>query len=100
MRRACLVGGMVLAVSLIAMSSLIAVLSHRYRRFRHLVQGGPTILIHHGKVIDKNLRKELLTIEELHSMLRRQGFHDLHKVSTAILESGGTLSVIQSNGNS
>ena len=89
-----LIGGMVLAITLIIMSSLIAYLGYRFRKFRHLVEGGPTVLIHHGKVIESNLRKELLTHEALNSMLRRQGFHDLRKIGTAILESGGTLSII------
>src|SRR5579862_3366703 len=55
-------GGLILASTLIAITLLLAVLTYRSRKIEALVQGRPTILIHHGKVIAKNLRNELLSI--------------------------------------
>jgi uncharacterized membrane protein YcaP (DUF421 family) len=88
-----LFGGMVLAAVLVVMSVGIAVFSYRNKRFRHWVEGTPTILIRHGELIQKHLEKERLTREELVILLRRQGIHRIHDVDLAILESDGSLSV-------
>ena len=88
-----LVGGFVLSTVLILMSALVGVLSYRFRKVRKLVEGVPTILIYHGKVIEKNLKRELITHEDLVSMLRKQGTAEIHHVKLAVLESSGTLSI-------
>jgi len=88
-----LTGGMTLAAVLVLLSTGIAILSYRSKRFRHWVEGTPTILIRHGEVIRPHLEKERLTHEELVTLLRRQGVHKIHEVELAILESDGALSV-------
>jgi uncharacterized membrane protein YcaP (DUF421 family) len=86
-------GGIILAATLLALTHLLAVLTYRSNRFENLVQGEPTLLIRHGKFLDANLRKELLSHEELKAMLRRQGIHRVSEIDHAILESDGYLSV-------
>jgi len=49
-------GGFILAVVLIAASTLISYLTFRSKKFRHVFEGVPTILIHCGKLIEKNLK--------------------------------------------
>ena len=44
-------------------------------------------------MIHGHLKRELITREELMTMLRRQGIHHLQRVEIAILESDGSLSV-------
>ncbi|MBU6152845.1 MAG: DUF421 domain-containing protein [Bdellovibrionales bacterium] len=88
-----LTGGMVLSSVLVFLSTGIAILSFRHKRFRHWVEGTPTILIRRGEVIKPHLEKEKLTHEELVTLLRRQGVHKIHEVELAILESDGSLSV-------
>lgn len=88
-----LVGGLVLAVVLIALSSLISYLTYRSRFFSSLFEGTPTLLVHKGKMIAKNLDRERLSESELRMMLRKQGLHALTEIDTAILEADGTLSV-------
>jgi len=88
-----LAGGMVLAGVLVILSVLIATLSFRFKPFRRWVEGVPTILIRRGEPIKANLDRELLTHDELASLLRRQGIHHFRDVEIAILESDGSLSV-------
>jgi hypothetical protein len=92
-----LFGGIVLAVVLVIISMGVAILSYRYKKFRHLVEGTPTILVRRGELIHSHLEKERLTREELMTLLRRQGFHKIHKIDLAILESDGTLTVTASS---
>ena len=92
-----LYGGMVLAAVLVVISMGVAILSYRYKKFRHLVEGTPTILVRRGELIHSHLEKERLTREELMTLLRRQGFHKIHDIDLAILESDGTLTVTASS---
>ena len=90
-------GGFILAVVLIAASTLISYLTFRSKKFRHVFEGVPTILIHCGKLIEKNLKSERITRDELASMLRRQNVHHLEVIQEAILEPDGGLTILLKN---
>lgn len=51
-------------------------------------------LVRDGRVLVANLRRELVTREELHSQLREQGVDDIGKVRAAFMEPNGQISVI------
>jgi uncharacterized membrane protein YcaP (DUF421 family) len=88
-----LAGGLVLAVVLIGASTLISYLTYKSKIVSTIFEGSPTLLIHKGKVLTKNLEKELLSDGELRTLLRKQGFHHLEDIQTAILEADGTVSI-------
>jgi uncharacterized membrane protein YcaP (DUF421 family) len=88
-----LAGGLLLAVVLIALSTLISYLTYRVQFFSSIFEGTPTILIHKGKLVSKNLARERLSIKELRVLLRKQGVHEIHEISAAVLEADGTLSI-------
>jgi uncharacterized membrane protein YcaP (DUF421 family) len=88
-------GGLVLAAVLIVLSYAIAFLVYRSRAFSAVFEGTPRLIIHEGKVISRALRKELLSISELRTLLRKQGVHSFSEVKTGILEADGTLSIIR-----
>lgn len=88
-----LIGGLLLAAVLIATSTLISYLTYKSKIVSTIFEGNPTLLIHKGTLIKKNTEKELLSESELRTLLRKQGFHDITKIQTAILEADGTLSV-------
>lgn len=88
-----LIGGLVLSATLIALSLLFSAIAYRSRLFTRIFEGTPTLLINKGKIIQANMRKERLRESEIRVLLRKQGVHHYHEVSTAILESDGTLSL-------
>lgn len=90
-------GGLILAVTLIALSALISYLTYRSKFFSHVFEGSPTLLVHHGKTIAKNLKQELMSEDDLTVMLRKQGIHNLADVRNAVLEADGKLSVTHVN---
>jgi uncharacterized membrane protein YcaP (DUF421 family) len=90
-------GGLWLASILILVSTLISYLTYRSRFFSSVFEGTPTLLVHDGKIVRKNLHHERLSVEELRSLLRKQGVDYVHELKTAILEPDGTLSVIRMN---
>lgn len=73
-----------LALSLLTMESLTA---------RRILCGKPVILIENGKLLQNNLKKTRLTLEELRLQLREKEVMDLSTVQYAILETNGGLSV-------
>jgi len=92
-----LTGGVFLAAVLIAMSTLISYLTYKSKIASSIFEGIPTILIHRGKIITKNVEKELLSEGELKTLLRKQGFHKYSEIQVAILEADGTLSITASH---
>lgn len=58
-----------------------------------LVEGDPTYLIRKGTVDRKELFKASISLPELRSIARRQGFSELDQVKTAILETNGAVSM-------
>jgi len=92
-----LIGGVWLAGILIGLSVSISWLTYKSRFFAHLFEGNPTLLVHRGKPILKNLRAELLTARQLREMLRHQGFRSLNEINDVILEADGTLTVLRSD---
>jgi len=85
--------GIILAVVLVALSELVSYLAYRSKFIEKVLQGSPTLLIHRGKIVQKNLERELLNVHELKTILRKQGIHHLDEIYEAILESDGSVSV-------
>jgi len=86
-------GGMIISSIIIVLSVLIAYLTYKSRKWERVIQGTPALLIHQGRILHKNLAKELLNTRELKMLLRRQGIHDLREIEEAVLESSGFISV-------
>ena len=60
---------------------------------RRFFCGKPVILIDNGKILQENLRKTRVTLDELTGHLREKDVLDLSSVQYAILETDGNLSV-------
>jgi uncharacterized membrane protein YcaP (DUF421 family) len=89
------VTGLLLAVGVFGVMTLAAsYVGFRFPRIRPFVEPDPLILIEDGKTIDRNLRKERITHEELAAEARLQQIASLDAVQWAVLESGGRISFI------
>jgi len=88
-------GGLILAAVIVALSALVAYLTYKSRRCEAIFEGTPALLVHQGKVLNHSLEKELLSLHELKTMLRKQGVHAMDEIEDAILESNGQLSIIR-----
>lgn len=90
-----LVGGIVAAIVLLALNYALAEASGLNRRFRKLVQGEPTLLIHNGQCLQAHLAKEHISMDELNRALREHGVNSIDDVSLAVLEVDGAISVLK-----
>jgi uncharacterized membrane protein YcaP (DUF421 family) len=89
------VTGAILATGTIAMMTvLFSYLSFRFQFLQPILEGDPVILVERGRVIDKNLRRNRITLEELAAQARMQQLPKLADVEWAVLETSGRISFI------
>jgi uncharacterized membrane protein YcaP (DUF421 family) len=87
--------GTLIVVSVIAvMTVLTSYVSFKVPRLRSVLEGEPIVLVEHGRVIDRNLRRERMTRDELAAEARLQQISDLDRVRLAVLETNGSVSFI------
>jgi uncharacterized membrane protein YcaP (DUF421 family) len=88
--------GAVLATGTFAVLVLaVSYLGFRFRRLQPLLDPQPLIVVQDGGVIESNLRKERMTVDELLAEARLQQIASLDEIRWAVLESNGKLSFIK-----
>lgn len=90
--------GLLLVTTIVFWSWALNWLGFRFPAFQALVHPKPLLLVRDGRLLRRNLEKELITEGELMSQLRLQGVDDIAKVSAAYMEGDGRISVVQQNG--
>lgn len=95
------VTGALVVVSTMALLSVgVSWATFRVRALRPLTEGEPVILVQDGVVIDRNLRRERLSVGDVEAAARAQQIAHLADLRWAILEDGGTISCIPRDGAS
>lgn len=88
-------GGIVAAVTLLLINSVVALFRMRSARFRRFVEGIPVVLVAHGEIQYRALMRERITEDELMAALRQHEVSDVSQVELAMLEIDGTVTVIR-----
>jgi uncharacterized membrane protein YcaP (DUF421 family) len=88
-------GGVVAAVTLLALNYLVGEVSGANRRFRKFIQGSPTLLIHNGELIPAHMSKEHVSMDEINRALREHGIEKVDDVSLGVLEVDGSISCLK-----
>jgi uncharacterized membrane protein YcaP (DUF421 family) len=58
----------------------------------------PVLLVKNGRMIRRNMNKELITEDEIQTHLRQQGIEDISEVKLTHLEADGEFSIIKHSG--
>jgi uncharacterized membrane protein YcaP (DUF421 family) len=85
--------GVLLVGVIIGWSYLLNAVAYRWQAAARLIRPGSLVLVRDGQVVRENMRRELITDEELHTLLRQQGVVDLDQVREVRMESDGRFSV-------
>lgn len=72
---------------------LLAVISMHNVWIRKVVSGEATVVIQNGRILEQNLKRIRIPIDELISELRTQGVFNIADVEFALFEPGGKISV-------
>jgi len=87
--------GTLIVLSVIALLTVMTSwVGFRFPRSRRVLEGEPIVLVEHGRVIERNLRRERMTDDELSAEARQQQIGDLDRVRLAVLETNGRVSFI------
>ena len=86
--------GCILVGTLVAWNYLLDWGSYRWKALQWLTQAPPVLLVDRGRVLGRNLRRELMTRDDLMAQLRRNGIASLEQVRRATMESDGKVSFL------
>ena len=79
---------------IVSLEIMVTFLKGRFNPLKRLFEGKPTFLMKRGVIDQRELLRVRLTIEELLSEVRRQGFRDIGEIHFAVLEENGQFSMI------
>lgn len=89
------VDGLVAFALLIAMQYAVAWGQLRSAAFRRMVKSEPALLLRNGAWLDAAMRRERVARDEVLAALRSSGVGNPGRVAAVVLETDGTLSVIE-----
>ncbi len=81
--------------ALVAFEIALTVITLKSNVLNNITNGKSALIIKEGKVLQSQLRKMRLTVADLMELLRGQNIFDLNEVSYAVIETNGTLNVLQ-----
>lgn len=89
--------GLILIGIMITWSYSLNWLGFQFPVIQRLLAPPPLLLVKNGRMLYRNMRRELITEGELMVQLRKQGLEQLKDVQCAFMESDGTISIISFN---
>jgi uncharacterized membrane protein YcaP (DUF421 family) len=85
--------GVVLVGTIIFWSWLLNLIAYASPRAARIIRPRPLLLVRNGRLLPQNMRRELVTRDELMANLREQGVKRLEDVAAVYMEADGRLSV-------
>jgi uncharacterized membrane protein YcaP (DUF421 family) len=87
--------GMVLIATLVFWSYALDFMSFRFPAIERLTAAPRLCLVRNGKMLRRNMRRELITDQELGAKIRQEGVEDIAMVKWMYLEADGEMSLIR-----
>ena len=89
-----IIGGVLAIFTLVILEVTVSFLAMKIPIIRRMVSGKPAVIINGGKMDQKLMKQMRVTVSDLLEVLRSQGVFDVATVDYAILETGGSLSIL------
>ncbi len=86
--------GLIPVLTLLCCEVLISAVIVKSIRMRAFICGKPSMIIDKGKIVEKEMKKNRFTLDELSEQLRKKDITDISTVKYAILETDGKLSTL------
>jgi uncharacterized membrane protein YcaP (DUF421 family) len=94
-----LLGGLLLAATLMTLNYAVGWISARSPRADRLIEGVPVVLAQNGHRFDGVLRQQLVSPADFDVAMRQSGCEDIAEVRLALLETSGQITIITFDGN-
>jgi len=92
-----LINGLIAAATLFVLNFILKWLIYNSKLFKRIVEGEPMILVSKGKVNDRNMRKLMISTDELVEAVHEHGISSIREVDLAIFEVDGNISILSNN---
>lgn len=89
-----LTNGIIALLTLFALVFLTSLASYHSRKFSFVVEGTPSVLIEHGRLVTGSMNRQRIDAGELFSEMHKSGLQHLSEVEWAILETDGRISFV------
>jgi uncharacterized membrane protein YcaP (DUF421 family) len=90
------VTGVVIILSTLAVMQVgVSYLAYRFRAIRPVLEGEPVVIVQDGRPIERNMKRERLTIDDIAEQARLSQIGSLDEVKWAVLETSGRISFIK-----
>jgi uncharacterized membrane protein YcaP (DUF421 family) len=89
-----LLGGIIGGTTLVLVNQVVNRYLYHHPRLDRWIEGRPTVLVKDGRVIRRNLERELITEAELRAAIHRQGVDRFEACAEVILETSGAITVL------
>ncbi|MFL5928656.1 MAG: DUF421 domain-containing protein [Gaiellaceae bacterium] len=93
-----LTGAFLVIFTFAVLQVLVSWLGYKFRAVRPVLEGDPLIVVDDGELIERNMKRERLTPEEIAEAARQNGIGHLSEVRWAVLETTGAISFIKKSG--
>jgi uncharacterized membrane protein YcaP (DUF421 family) len=87
-------GSAIVVTTVTLLSAAVAYVNWRFPALRRVLEGEPVILLERGRPIERNLRRQRITLAELEAQARQQDIPGLERVAYAVLETNGKISFL------
>jgi uncharacterized membrane protein YcaP (DUF421 family) len=87
-------GMLVVLITIVLVQIAVSYLSFRVNRLRPLLDGEPIVIVQDGKPIERNMRRERISFDDLAEAARQSQVESLESVKWAVLENSGNISFI------
>jgi|ERR1700733_4618386 len=87
-------GALIVIATIALLSIAVSWVSFRSRRVRVITEGEPIVLVQDGRPIERNMRRERITLEDIQEEARQAQITSVADLRWAILEDGGRISCI------
>ncbi|MCK8825161.1 DUF421 domain-containing protein [Fuchsiella alkaliacetigena] len=89
-----LINSLIPIIMLFILQIYMSIITTKSNLGRRIISGKPTILIENGKLVEGELQKTRININELLEHLRIKGYPNIADIEFAFIETNGTISVI------
>jgi uncharacterized membrane protein YcaP (DUF421 family) len=89
-----LANGVLVFLLLIFLQLIISWLSVRVPAVKRVVTSKPALLLFRGEVLEDELKRQRITMDELRLVARQKGVADLHRLDAVVLETTGDITAI------
>jgi uncharacterized membrane protein YcaP (DUF421 family) len=91
-------GALIVISTFAVLQVLVSYVSFRVPALRPVLEGQPLVVVENGKPIERNMKRERLSVEEVMEEARQQQIASLDEIQWAVLETSGQISFIKKNG--